>query len=38
MRLPPQPLGSQTMEILKEIGYSDEQVKKLTKTGVLHVA
>ncbi len=38
MRLPPQPLGSQTMEILKELGYSEEQVKKLTKTGVLHVA
>ena len=38
MRLPPQPLGSQTMEILKELGYSEEQVKKLTKTGVLHAA
>ena len=38
MRLPPQPLGSQTMEILKEIGYSEERIKKLSKTGVLHVA
>lgn len=35
VRLPPQTLGAQTEEILKELGYDDRQLKELSKKGAV---
>ncbi len=35
VRLPPQPLGAQTAEILKEMGYSETEIADLEKEGVI---
>ncbi|WFU80580.1 hypothetical protein QA645_40075 [Bradyrhizobium sp. CIAT3101] len=35
VRLPPQKLGAQTEEILKELGYDDRQLKALSETGAV---
>ncbi|HIA21729.1 MAG TPA: CoA transferase, partial [Alphaproteobacteria bacterium] len=37
VRFPPQPLGAQTSEILEEIGYSGEEVRRLGETGIVHL-
>lgn len=38
VRLPPQPLGAQTAEILSEIGLSDAEIAALVDDGVVRVA
>jgi crotonobetainyl-CoA:carnitine CoA-transferase CaiB-like acyl-CoA transferase len=37
VRLPPQPVGAQTQEILAEIGYSDSAVADLAGAGIVRV-
>jgi len=36
IRLPPQPLGAQTEEILKEAGYSDAEIADLEREGIVY--
>ena len=36
IRLPPQPLGAQTAEILKEVAYSDAEIADLENQGIIH--
>ncbi len=38
IRLPPQPLGAQTSEILSELGYSDHAIAELVERGVVRSA
>jgi crotonobetainyl-CoA:carnitine CoA-transferase CaiB-like acyl-CoA transferase len=35
VRLPPQPLGAQTEEVLKEIGLADAEIAALAEAGVI---
>jgi crotonobetainyl-CoA:carnitine CoA-transferase CaiB-like acyl-CoA transferase len=35
VRLPPQPLGAQTEEVLKEIGLADAEIAALADAGVI---
>jgi|TARA_B100000686_G_scaffold189122_1_gene195822 crotonobetainyl-CoA:carnitine CoA-transferase CaiB-like acyl-CoA transferase len=37
VRLPPQPLGAQTAEILDELGYNQKQILDLAERGVVHL-
>ena len=37
VRLPPQPLGAQTEEVLREIGYGSEAIARLEANGVIGV-
>ncbi len=37
VRLPPQPLGAQTEEVLKEIGLSDAEIAALAEAGVIRL-
>ena len=36
IRLPPQALGAQTNDILGELGYTADQIGKLSDTGIIH--
>ena len=38
IRLPPQPLGAQTREILEELGYSGSEIEQLAESSVVHTA
>ena len=38
VRLPPQPLGAQTREILAELGYSGGEIEQLAENRVVHTA
>ena len=37
MRLPPQPLGAQTVEVLHELGYESEEIERLEADKVIKV-
>ena len=38
IRLPPQPLGAQTAEVLQELGFSSQEVAALAAEGVVRLA
>ena len=37
VRLPPQPLGAHTQEVLSELGFSSAEISALARDGVVHV-
>ena len=38
VRLPPQPLGAQTAEVLEEMGYSETEITDFEKKGVVRLS
>jgi crotonobetainyl-CoA:carnitine CoA-transferase CaiB-like acyl-CoA transferase len=37
VRLPPQPLGAHTQEVLSELGFTPAEISELARDGVVHV-
>jgi crotonobetainyl-CoA:carnitine CoA-transferase CaiB-like acyl-CoA transferase len=38
VRLPPQPLGAQTEEVLRELGYTQGEIDKLASEKIIGIA